>query len=261
MCPWKTALTWADFGGRAEREDDGEHEVTAACEGFEESLGVFGSLEELTARLRDKRFTMKITTAKHNRFARFRVMYCIEVPHKVDYAAEFLRRRHLLLSVQVMVNTSRTRLFGVQVKGGLVPGMRLEGEIVDKIASVSVDKRLVTFELESGATVEKVVDKALIHRYADVVTMHTLISLSISALPNAVATSALDWSDPYLPSVRDYYMEKDRLVGVSMTEVVTLLMAIRKTSAADHPLRASFAPLLRIFITQLTLAEDGSWRL
>ena len=262
MCPWKTALTWADFGGRAEREDDGEHEVTAAREAYEESLGVFGTLAELVNRLRTRRYTMKITMAKHNRFTRFRVLYCLEVPHGEDYGAEFLRRRHLLLGVQVMVNTARARLFGIQVKGGLIPGSTLPGDgVVEKIQAVSHGR--VTFELQGGGRIARSCEsREIANRYADVHTMQTLIVSSIDALPPSLSKAVLDWSDPYLPGVRDYFMEKDRLASVVMKEVMALLIAIRKTSSnPDHPLRASFAPLLRIFITQLTLAEDGSWRL
>lgn len=262
MCPWKTALTWADFGGRAEREDDDKHEITAAREAHEESLGVFGTLDELTERLRTKQYTMKITTAKHNRYARFRVLYCLEVPHGVDYAAEFLRRRHLLLGVQVMTNTARARLFGIQVKGEPAPGTEPPdgGGVIDKIRDVS--RGWVTFELEGGGLFKKQVEnRELLNRYADVHTMQTLIMTSIDALPPSLCEAVFDWSDPYLPGVRDHFMEKDRLAEVTMQEVVTLLMAIRKTSSTDHPLRPSFTPLLRIFITQLTLAEDGSWRL
>jgi len=263
VCPWKTALTWADFGGRAEREDDDKHEITAAREAYEESLGVFGTLEKLIERLQTKQYTMKITTAKYNRYTRFRVLYCLEVPHDVDYSAEFLRRRHLLLGVQVMTTTARARLFGIQVKGELAPGAALPdgGVTVNKIMDVS--HGWVTFELDGGGSLRKQVEsREMVNRYSDVHTMQTLIMTSTDALPHSLCEASLDWSDPYLPKVHDHYMEKDRLAGVTMQEVVTLLMAIRKTtSAADHPLRPSFAPLLRIFITQLTLAEDGSWRL
>lgn len=98
---WVGSGKWAEFGGQAKPEDQGDSCITAARECFEESLGIFGNVQ--TA-LQTEQFNFQVLTKRSGRHVHGgKATFVMEVPWEPDIVQRFFgRREHLQEIVRLL---------------------------------------------------------------------------------------------------------------------------------------------------------------
>lgn len=148
---WRSSLKWSDFCGRRD-PGDADAIKTAAREFFEETIGIFGDIED---RLRAGEYNFQIVM-KRTGHQTSRVMFVVQVPWNPDIERQFYgRREHLrqilfavaeIRKLQCEINNSRLPVpdfpFRIQVKNEsrfvLIIGINSLEELEDGKARINI---------------------------------------------------------------------------------------------------------------------------
>ncbi len=248
---WSGSLKWSEFGGQTKEFECHDSKLTAEREFFEETMGVFGSID-----LSNDAYHFSLTMKRTEPQETYKVYYFVQIPWIDGYRDMFhARRDHLRQIVQLTArirdaqrDLGQERLpvpdFPYRLTGGLAMIVDLRsvqktsaGWTVTLDASISSGKAYFKWCPKTATTLtcDVPVQESAVAKFTKLIDLKTQLDALIASDKTIATAIYYTENRPWLPFVRREYLEKDDICVWTLDEI---------TKAKN--LRTGFAATLKL---------------
>jgi|LauGreDrversion4_2_1035121.scaffolds.fasta_scaffold02801_7 hypothetical protein len=248
---WDESLKWCEFGGQSKACDNHYVWQTAAREFFEESMGVFGSIQY---QLAEQQYAACLTIRQNGRRRTQKTYYLLEVPYQPDVCLQFYIRRQQLK--QIATTISRVRIIQHRLSTKNVPVPDFPYFVQQRFRLITDLERIeqttqgtfVVFVTCQGIVelFEIEIPPDVADDYVRLIYLKNWLDKQIAHVPDNIKSHTI-LENTWLPMVRKDFLEKENLNIFTVSDLIN----------APPPWRKGFTFPFALLLEYLTTPTEN----